>query len=50
MSVLWVLFVANVTAPWRGGFGHDPVGLLAVGIIPVVLVWGVVRIIQGFRR
>jgi len=40
MSVLWLIFVLSV----------DPKVILGTGLFPVVLIWGIIWVVNGFRK
>ena len=45
-SLLWPALLALYLKPWSNGWP----GFLSMGLGPVIILWGVLWIIRGFRR
>ncbi|MFX1538021.1 MAG: hypothetical protein ACFFDI_27825 [Promethearchaeota archaeon] len=53
-SILWILFALIEIEPWyrsrgRGNYSHLDEFLL-FGILPVVAIWSLLWVIQGFKK
>lgn len=46
VSILWLSAIALLTKPWE----EEILRFLYIGIAPVVLLWGVGWIIEGYRK
>ena len=47
LSVLWLFFVGSEASIWDYGIDYY---FMEVGVLPLVIFWGLVWIISGFRN
>ena len=45
-TVVWPLAAAAIYRPWL----QDSTPFLLIGILPIVLMWGIVWVVAGFRK